>query len=132
MYSLKEILGMFDLTYNIGVEDMKRAKKIVLMTHPDKSGLDSKYFLFYKKAFDIVIGFYEQQQKENREVPTEEQNRQLNWIVINRLTPIKRKYDLELVDSIKTELRQSYNKAVNEYNNLLVKFKNSSTIFRQL
>ena len=72
-YSLKEILGMFDLTYNIGVNDMKRAKKIVLMTHPDKSGLDSKYFLFYKKAFDIVIGFYEQQQKENLEVPSEEQ-----------------------------------------------------------
>ena len=66
------------------------------------------------------------------EVPIEEQNRQLNWIVINRLTPIKQKYDLELVDSIKIELKQSYNKAVNEYNNLLVKFKNSSAIFRQL
>ena len=73
MYSLKEILGMFDIDYNINEVDLKRAKKIVLMTHPDKSGLDSKYFLFYKKAFDIVVGFYEQQQRENREVPTEAQ-----------------------------------------------------------
>ena len=43
------------------------------MTHPDKSGLGSEYFLFYKKAFDIVLGFYDQQQRENREVPQEEQ-----------------------------------------------------------
>jgi len=73
MYSLPEILGMFHMTYNMDIDDLKRAKKIVLMTHPDKSGLDSKYFLFYKKAFDIVLGFYEQKQKESREVPKEEQ-----------------------------------------------------------
>ena len=72
-YSLPEILGMFDMNYNISTDDLKRAKKIVLMTHPDKSGLDSKYFLFYKKAFDIVLGFYEQQQKESQVVPNEEQ-----------------------------------------------------------
>ena len=71
MYTLQEILGMFDLTYDITTEDLKRAKKIVLMTHPDKSGLSSDYFLFYKKAFDIVVSFYEQQQKESREVPKE-------------------------------------------------------------
>jgi hypothetical protein len=73
MYSLPEILGMFHMTYNMDIDDLKRAKKIVLMTHPDKSGLDSKYFLFYKKAFDIVMGFYEQKQKESKEVPKEEQ-----------------------------------------------------------
>lgn len=71
-YSLNDILGLFDLTYNISLNDLKRAKKTVLMTHPDKSKLDPKYFLFYKKAFDIVVQFYEQQQKENKEVPKEE------------------------------------------------------------
>ena len=35
MYSLEELLGLFDLTYNITLNDLKRAKKIVLMTHPD-------------------------------------------------------------------------------------------------
>ena len=50
MYSLKDILDLFDLDYDINIDDLKRAKK-VLMTHPDKSRLDAKYFLFYKKSF---------------------------------------------------------------------------------
>ena len=45
MYSLEDLLGLFDLTYNISQEDLKRAKKVVLRTHPDKSKLDSKYLL---------------------------------------------------------------------------------------
>jgi hypothetical protein len=68
MYSLEELLGLFDLTYNISYDDLKRAKKVVLMTHPDKSKLDSKYFLFYKKAFDIIIRFYENQNKQNQKI----------------------------------------------------------------
>ena len=51
MYKFDEILGLFDLTYDISIEDMKRAKKKVLMTHPDKSRLPPDYFLFYKKIF---------------------------------------------------------------------------------
>jgi len=54
LYSLKEILGLFDLNYVITMEDLKRAKKTVLMTHPDKSGLELNYFLFFNK---IVIFF---------------------------------------------------------------------------
>lgn len=72
MYSLQEILEMFHLSYDISIEDLKRAKKIVLMTHPDKSNLGPEYFLFYKKAFDIVINFYNNQQKQNLVVPTED------------------------------------------------------------
>lgn len=63
MYNLKEILGLFDLTYELSENDIKRAKKKVLMTHPDKSKLDPKYFLFYKKAFDIVFNFYKENNK---------------------------------------------------------------------
>jgi len=72
MYKLSDILNLFDISYHISIDDLKRAKKTVLMTHPDKSGLDSEYFLFYKKAFDIVLNLYEQQQKENKEIPKEE------------------------------------------------------------
>ena len=57
MYKLSEILDLFQLSYNISIEDLKRAKKVVLMTHPDKSKLGPEYFLFYKKAFDIVLNF---------------------------------------------------------------------------
>ena len=47
-YSFEELLGLFDLTYNIDIEELKKAKKKVLMIHPDKSKLPSEYFLFYK------------------------------------------------------------------------------------
>lgn len=40
-------------------ETMKRAKRVVLLTHPDKSRLDAKYFLFYCKAYKKLYAMYE-------------------------------------------------------------------------
>jgi len=73
MYSFEELLGLFDLSYTISLEDMKRAKKKVLMTHPDKSKLDPKYFLFYKKAFDMIVNFYENQNKQHQNISNNKQ-----------------------------------------------------------
>lgn len=67
-YSLDELLGLFDLTYSISTEDLKRAKRKVLMLHPDKSRLAPDYFLFYKKAFDQVVQFYEHQHRASQPV----------------------------------------------------------------
>jgi len=98
-YSLPELLELFQLPYTISMEDLKRAKKIVLMTHPDKSGLGSEYFLFYKKAFDMILNFYQEQQRTSQVVPTEEpkyepMNTNTNksttkqvTAVINKMTP---------------------------------------------
>ena len=70
-YSLEELLQLFELnTQNINTENLKKAKKKVLMLHPDKSKLGPEYFLFYKKAFDIVVQFYNQQNRQN--ITTEE------------------------------------------------------------
>ena len=64
LYSLEELLGLFELTsYDISTSDLKRAKRKVLMLHPDKSKLEPKYFLFYKKAFDVIVNFYDNQNK---------------------------------------------------------------------
>jgi len=71
MYNLQEILGLFDLTYAITIEDLKRAKKKVLMLHPDKSSLSPDYFLFYKKAFDIILQLYENNHKQNQTMNSE-------------------------------------------------------------
>jgi hypothetical protein len=71
MYNLQEILGLFDLTYTITIEDLKRAKKKVLMLHPDKSRLSPDYFLFYKKAFDIILQLYENNHKQNQTINSE-------------------------------------------------------------
>jgi hypothetical protein len=60
-YSLTELLQLFDLDGNrITENELRKAKRKVLMLHPDKSGLDSSYFLFYKKAFDLILGMYKE------------------------------------------------------------------------
>lgn len=58
-YSVKELFALFGLNdYSISESDLKKCKKIVLQMHPDKSHLGSEYFLFYKKAFQIIVEFY--------------------------------------------------------------------------
>jgi len=67
-YSLDELLGLFNLNYNITLNDLKNAKKQVLMLHPDKSKLSSDYFLFYKKAFEIIVQLFENNNKQNQKI----------------------------------------------------------------
>ena len=69
MYKFNEILELFGLSYHFNLDDLKRAKNIVLKTHPDKSGLSSEYFLFYKKAFEMVLQYYNETQKTSQVVP---------------------------------------------------------------
>lgn len=66
MYSLDELLELFGLNYDLTIQDLKQAKKKVVAVHPDKSKLDSKYFLFYKKAYEIIVQFYENQNKHKK------------------------------------------------------------------
>jgi len=71
-YSFEELLGLFNLHTQFGIEELKQAKKKVLWMHPDKSRLPPEYFLFYKKAFEIVALFFEERVKQDREVPKTE------------------------------------------------------------
>ena len=57
-YDLDDLLNLFNLDYNFDENDLKKTKKTVLMTHPDKTGLDKSYFLFFKKAYEIVSQVY--------------------------------------------------------------------------
>ena len=72
-YSFHEIMELFDLDIDkVTVDDLKRAKRKVVMIHPDKSKLPKEYFLFYKKAFDIVISMYGNMKKVSQKVETQE------------------------------------------------------------
>ena len=71
MYSLKDILGLFNLSYTFSQEDLKRAKIQVLKLHPDKSRLPADYFLFYKKAYEIVYQYYQNENKQNKKISDE-------------------------------------------------------------
>lgn len=48
---LARLFGLCDLK-SVGQSDMKAARKVVMMTHPDKSGLDKSYFQFFAKAYE--------------------------------------------------------------------------------
>jgi hypothetical protein len=53
-YNLDDILRLFKMPKNFVEEDVKAAKKIVLKTHPDKSGLPPEYFRFYSQAYKKI------------------------------------------------------------------------------
>lgn len=74
-YELKDILKLFHLDYNFSKEDLKRAKKIALMTHPDKSGLDKKYFLFFSAAYKAVYEIYSFRYKRSEQSIIYEKNK---------------------------------------------------------
>ena len=57
-YNLDDILHLFKLPIDFTLTDVKKAKKQALMTHPDRSGLDSKFFLFYVKAYHLIHAVY--------------------------------------------------------------------------
>ena len=57
-YSLNDIFNLFKIDVDFDEEEMRAAKKIVLMTHPDKSGLDPKYFLFYTSAYRLLYNVF--------------------------------------------------------------------------
>ena len=53
-YNLEDLLRLFKLEYQFTAEHLKKAKRQALQMHPDKSGLDMKYFLFFRKAYEAV------------------------------------------------------------------------------
>lgn len=67
-YSREELYKLFGFKTSaiLSEENMKEAKKIVLKTHPDKSRLDNKYFIFFGKAFQKLKEIYEFQNKTSK------------------------------------------------------------------
>ena len=57
-YDYDDILKLFKVGQNFNEEDLKKAKKQVLASHPDKSGLDKSYFLFFSSAYKILFNIY--------------------------------------------------------------------------
>ena len=62
-YDLADILNLFGCNYSFTLQDLKRAKLKYLKTHPDKSDLPIKYFLFYKKAYKTLEDVFRFRQK---------------------------------------------------------------------
>ena len=58
-YELRDILNLFKLPSVFTELHMREAKLTVMRTHPDKSGLDKEYFLFFSKAYKILHEVYQ-------------------------------------------------------------------------
>ena len=57
-YELNDILNLFNIPSDFTEEHLKLCKKAVLKTHPDKSGLNKEFFLFFSKAYKIIFSVY--------------------------------------------------------------------------
>jgi len=63
-YSREDLFKLFGLNSMTLSEDiMKECKKTVIKTHPDKSRLDEKYFIFFSQAYKKLLSIYEFQNK---------------------------------------------------------------------
>ncbi len=70
-YDLNDLLELFRLDFDFKENDLKRVKKTVMQTHPDKSGLDKKYFLFFTSAYKIIFSIYNFRYKSSNNQSTE-------------------------------------------------------------
>ncbi len=92
-YSREELYKLFGFRTSVILtdENMKEAKKIVLKTHPDKSRLDNKYFVFFNKAYKKLHDIYEFQNKTTKKnTDTNEYYDSQNVQVLDKMFDIKK------------------------------------------
>ena len=70
-YELTDLLALFKIDFEFNADDLKRVKKTVMQTHPDKSGLDKTYFLFFTSAYKIIFSIHEFRNKSSKNQSTE-------------------------------------------------------------
>jgi hypothetical protein len=106
-YELQDLLDLFHLDYNFNEEDLKKTKKTVLMTHPDKSKLPKEYFLFFSAAYKIIYSIYEFRFKSITKVPNSNE-----YIKVNKYTTEKDEEREILLNNLKQQ--PNFNKIFNE------------------
>ncbi len=86
-YELKDLYKLFEIHDTILTEEMmKNAKRKVLMTHPDKSQLDPKVFLFYSAAYKRLYSIYEFQNKStNKKIDETDYHEKEKQNIVNKL-----------------------------------------------
>jgi len=67
-YNLTDLLNLFKLDIYFEEGDLKTAKIMALKTHPDKSKLDQKFFVFFMRAYRRIEQIYEFRKKKEQDV----------------------------------------------------------------
>jgi len=83
-YNLDDILELFHLKMDFTYSELKGAIKILYKVHPDKSNLDTKYFIFFKEAYSVLLGLYKHRESTNKTMFREEFYSKEQAIKINK------------------------------------------------
>tara|TARA_B100001094_G_C18152605_1_gene784527 strand:- start:71 stop:958 length:888 start_codon:yes stop_codon:yes gene_type:complete len=67
-YNLTDLLNLFKLDIYFEEDDLKLAKTMALKTHPDKSKLDQKFFVFFMRAYRRIEQIYEFRKKKEQDI----------------------------------------------------------------
>lgn len=72
-YSVDDIYKLFylDIKTPLGISELKKAKHVMAMMHPDKSKLPKEYFLFFRKAFTVLVQISECNQTNRKQHKTD-------------------------------------------------------------
>ena len=109
-YNFQDLLELFDIKGEVNVESLKRAKKKVLMTHPDKSKLPNEYFLFYKKAYEMIYYCYENMIKQNKALPEDSV-----YVPDNENSQIKGQITQHMEKTNNKEFQKQFNKLFEQH-----------------
>ena len=71
-YNLNETLKLFNLNSDFTYNELKSAMKTLYKVHPDKSGLDKKYFIFFKEAYSVLLSLYKHRSVTNKDTYRED------------------------------------------------------------
>lgn len=92
-YDYNSLLELFSLRQDFDINDLKVAKRKVLKLHPDKCGLDMKYFVFFYKMYQKVVHIYDYI---HHETDVKKMNKQVeidthfkDYLERNKIDPIK-------------------------------------------
>ena len=116
-YEYEDILNLFNVSSEFGENDMKNAKKKVLMMHPDKSGLDKKYFLFFTSAYKILYSVYQFREKANLAEKLDIKTQNIEYIAE------KDKHNEEIINSLKKKNKFNSKEFNTWFNELFEKVK---------
>jgi hypothetical protein len=67
-YNFEDLLDLFHLHADFTGQELKSAKTIVYKVHPDKSGLDKSYFLFFSKAYKMLYKIHKFREGSSKEL----------------------------------------------------------------
>jgi hypothetical protein len=110
-YSIDELYKLFGFKKSIVLteENIKEAKKIVLKTHPDKSRLEDKYFIFFGKAYKKLLTIYEFHNKSNtKKAAVEDFQNEEQTNTLNKLFDVKK--DLKSPDKFNEWFNSQFEK----------------------